>query len=150
MGSYAMLTFVYDITSKFFFIFVFSIQLTLNNCSVYKFADDWIRTADLWCRRRPLYQLSHNHCPSAPSLMYVIVWYTIYMLHSAKYLMVLDLDGIRTVILDLWSSRLWAANHCLRKAAPFTLARFSQYATSFRNYEATAYCVIRTSVNAAV
>ena len=63
MGSYAMLTFVYDITSKFFFIFVFSIQLTLNNCSVYKFADDWIRTADLWCRRRPLYQLSHNHCP---------------------------------------------------------------------------------------
>ena len=37
-----------------FFIFVFSIQLTVN----------WIRTADLWCRKRPLYQLSHNHfCP---------------------------------------------------------------------------------------
>ena len=28
------------------------------------FADDWIRTVDLWCRKRPLYQLSHNHCPS--------------------------------------------------------------------------------------
>ena len=26
--------------------------------------DDWSRTADLWCRKRPLYQLSHNHCPS--------------------------------------------------------------------------------------
>ena len=27
------------------------------------FADDWIRTADLWCGKRPLYKLSHNHCP---------------------------------------------------------------------------------------
>ena len=25
------------------------------------FADVWIRTADLWCWKRPLYQLSHNH-----------------------------------------------------------------------------------------
>ena len=29
-----------------FFIFVFSIQLTANKCSI-NFADDWIRTADL-------------------------------------------------------------------------------------------------------
>ena len=27
------------------------------------FADDWIQTADLRTRKRPLYQLSHNHCP---------------------------------------------------------------------------------------
>ena len=27
-----------------------------------KFADDWIRTADLWCWKQPLDQLSHNHC----------------------------------------------------------------------------------------
>ena len=25
------------------------------------FADDWIRTADLWCRKQPMYQLHHNH-----------------------------------------------------------------------------------------
>ena len=25
--------------------------------------DDWSRTADLWCRKRPLYQLGHNHFP---------------------------------------------------------------------------------------
>ena len=25
--------------------------------------DDLIRTMDLWCWKRPLYQLSHNHCP---------------------------------------------------------------------------------------
>ena len=28
-----------------------------------KFADDWIETADLWCWKQPIYQLSHNHCP---------------------------------------------------------------------------------------
>ena len=26
-----------------------------------KFFDDWIRTADLWCWKRPICQLSHNH-----------------------------------------------------------------------------------------
>ena len=45
-----------------FLYFVFSTQLTVNKCSI-KVADGWIRTADLWSRRRPLYQLSHNHCP---------------------------------------------------------------------------------------
>ena len=27
------------------------------------FADDWIRTTDLWYQEQPLYQLSHNHFP---------------------------------------------------------------------------------------
>ena len=27
------------------------------------FANDWIRTADIWCQKQLLYQLSHNHCP---------------------------------------------------------------------------------------
>ena len=27
------------------------------------FADDWIWTADLWCRKQPLFQLCHNHFP---------------------------------------------------------------------------------------
>lgn len=27
------------------------------------FADKWIRTADLCCRKQPLCQLSQNHCP---------------------------------------------------------------------------------------
>ena len=27
------------------------------------FADDWIRTGDLWNRKQPLYQLSRNHFP---------------------------------------------------------------------------------------
>ena len=26
------------------------------------FAGGWIRTADRWFRKQPLYQLSHNHC----------------------------------------------------------------------------------------
>ena len=39
-------------------------SLVLNFC-LFKtvFADDWIQTADLWNRKRPLYQLSHKHCP---------------------------------------------------------------------------------------
>ena len=37
------------------------------------FADDWIRTADLWCRKRPLFQLSHKHCPP----IFRITWYWI-------------------------------------------------------------------------
>ena len=46
-----------------FFYFRFSSQLTAHKCSMQKFADDWIRTADLWCWKRPLYQLSPSHCP---------------------------------------------------------------------------------------
>ena len=49
--------------ASFLFIFVFSIQLIINKCSI-NFADDWSRTADLWYRKRPLYQLSHNHFPT--------------------------------------------------------------------------------------
>ena len=53
--------------ASFFFIFVFSIQLRANKCSI-NFADEWIRTADLWYWKWPLYQLSHNHCPVTASL----------------------------------------------------------------------------------
>ena len=42
---------------SFFFIFVFSTQLVVNKI-------DWIPRADLWCRKRPLYQLSINHWPN--------------------------------------------------------------------------------------
>ena len=33
------------------------------------FADDWVRTADLWCWKRPRYQLRHNHCPLIKSIL---------------------------------------------------------------------------------
>ena len=44
--------------ASFFSIFVFLIQLTSK-----KIADDWIQITDIWCRKQPLYQLIHNHCP---------------------------------------------------------------------------------------
>ena len=47
---------------SFFFIFIFSIQLTVKKCSI-NVADDWIQTVDLWYWKWLLYQLSHNHCP---------------------------------------------------------------------------------------
>ena len=31
------------------------------NTAVSKKIADWIQTANLWCRKRPFYQLSHNH-----------------------------------------------------------------------------------------
>ena len=51
--------------ASFFFISLFSTQF-LAQLIVNKIADDWIRTADLWCRKRSRYQLNHNQCP--PSL----------------------------------------------------------------------------------
>ena len=48
--------FKWAIPGPFFLLFVFSIQLI-------------IRTADLWCsRKRPIYQLSHNHFPKSKDL----------------------------------------------------------------------------------
>ena len=56
------------IPGLFFFIFVFSNFDTVDSKQMFNiiFADDWIRTADLWNQKRPLYQLSHNHCPPWP------------------------------------------------------------------------------------
>ena len=36
-----------------------------SKCSLYNFSDEWIRTAGLWNRKRPLYKLSHNRCQQA-------------------------------------------------------------------------------------
>ena len=49
----------------FFFIFVFLIHSWQQTNVQYKyfFANDWIRTVDLWNWKQPLFQLSHNHCP---------------------------------------------------------------------------------------
>ena len=45
-----------------------------------KFTDDWIQTVDLWRWKRPLYQLSHNHCPA---LNMVTSWW-LYLLLAAE------------------------------------------------------------------
>ena len=52
--------FKWAIPGLFLFIFVFSIQLIINKCSI-KFCR-WLES-NLWYRKRPLYQLSHNHFP---------------------------------------------------------------------------------------
>ena len=41
-----------------------------------KFANGWIRTSDLGCRKRPLFQMSHNHLPYN-SKGYITYWATI-------------------------------------------------------------------------
>ena len=41
-----------------------SFQQLIVNMLIIKLANDWIGTTDLWYRKRPLCQLSHNHCPT--------------------------------------------------------------------------------------
>ena len=48
------------IPGVFFFIFVFSVFFCTIGRS--NFANDGIQTTDIWCWKRPLYQLSHHHC----------------------------------------------------------------------------------------
>ena len=50
--------------------FVFTMQLTLNKCFIWKFTNDLIWTADLCCQKQLLYQLSHNHCPMRSNLLH--------------------------------------------------------------------------------
>ena len=62
----------------FLYFRLFNTQLTVNKCSI-NFADDWIQTADLWYRKRLLYQLSHNSCPWIVSYYSYFVVATIYL-----------------------------------------------------------------------
>ena len=48
-------------------------KLVVNN-----FADDWIRTGDFWCRKRPLYELSHKQCPKFGYITYQNIKWVIY------------------------------------------------------------------------
>ena len=46
-------------------IFYFRLFNTVDSKQMFKnFADDSIRTADIWYWKQPIYQLSHNHCPT--------------------------------------------------------------------------------------
>ena len=65
-------------SSLFFLIFVFSIQLIVNKFIIFVY--DWIRSADLWRLKRPLYQLSNNQCPLfaiCPSLYVFLCFFSI-------------------------------------------------------------------------
>ena len=55
-----------------FFIFVFLYEQLTGNIGSIKVAVDWIRTAELWCSKRPLCQLSHiSFCTHK---LFDIVW----------------------------------------------------------------------------
>ena len=55
------------------------------------FDNDWIQTADLWYWKRPLYQLSHNHCPYSVSLILfqflILVSNFLYLCHTLSNLL---------------------------------------------------------------
>ena len=49
-----------------------SFPYSCEKCSLQIFADDWIRSVDLWNRKQPLYQLSHNHCPKQKAVVLML------------------------------------------------------------------------------
>ena len=53
--------------SRPLFSLLSSFQFSLFN-TVTELADDWIRTADLWCQEQRLYQLRHSRCPKSQSI----------------------------------------------------------------------------------
>ena len=60
----------------------FSLFLSIQyNKQMFKIniSDDWIRATDLWCSKRPLCQLSHNHCP----LKHFLVHKQLNIVHNA-------------------------------------------------------------------
>ena len=64
-----------------------------------EFANDWIRTADLWCQKRPLYQLSHNHWLSIFLFIFVIF-------KNKFYRKTVGVSGIRTPTVRVKASML--------------------------------------------
>ena len=44
-----------------FFLYFRLFNTVDSKYSILIFANDWIRTTDLWNGKQPLYQLSHNH-----------------------------------------------------------------------------------------
>ena len=46
------------------FLYIRLFNTVDSKFSIYFSADDWIQTMDLWNRKRLLYLLMHNHCPS--------------------------------------------------------------------------------------
>ena len=54
--------------AHFLYFCLFNTAVNIN------FAADWIRTADLCCQKRPLYQLCHNHCTISVDSWYMIFY----------------------------------------------------------------------------
>ena len=74
------------VAASFSIIFVFSILYNWQYISFIKFADVWIRTAYLWCRMRPLYQLSHNHAHLYSFLQHNLFQFKLQFVHIEQKL----------------------------------------------------------------
>ena len=52
----------------------FRLFITVDSkCSIQSATNDWIPTVDLWNRKHPFYQLSHNHWPCSADLWVVLL-----------------------------------------------------------------------------
>ena len=72
-------------------IFAFIIQLKGNKKFKKKLPIDWIQTIDLWDRKRPLYQLSHDHCPKLNIVsclqyyIHIIIAKTVFLIQTCLF-----------------------------------------------------------------
>ena len=65
--------------SRQLFSLFLSFQYSWQYIGNKKFANDWIRTADLWSPKRPLYQLSHNHYPTKRNVCSNFIGYSSFL-----------------------------------------------------------------------
>ena len=74
-----------------------------------KLADDWIRTADCWCCKPPLHQLSHNHWPDNKDLVFLELMFEFYeRIYSTKNSSCRTLDeGQAPVFIGTSSWTVW-------------------------------------------
>ena len=111
----------------FLYFRLFYKQLT-GNLSSLKFADGWIRTTDLWCRNRPLCQLSHNHCPSS----FVCSSQSL----VSAYLSLFSLNGL---ILKAWNrneSKMWMTRSKeKRERERYSATRFGEISLMWQQFK---------------
>ena len=58
------------ISGLFFLYFLLFNTVDRKQMFNINFADDWIRIADLWFCKQPLYQMSHKHCPNRDEILF--------------------------------------------------------------------------------
>ena len=85
------------------------------------FANDWIWSAVLWCRMRPLYQVSHNHS-------HVLIWILVLPVFVSQWLpsCLIYSKGLVTFFLQILAMLFTLKFFCVRHLFENSIYFFSQ------------------------
>ena len=103
------------------------LQRTCKNCPIWshcwqymgniKFVYDLIRTADLWNRKRPLYQLSHHRCRNILIFFLSILFYSKFLSrHPLSFSCCWTLPSSFFILIEMFqtiSSGWWRIVNCI-------------------------------------